>query len=116
MLASICVASSRLFGVADVVFVTFFAGVTFFFVAAAEAAAPVPVALLFDCAVGQNNQKYRMMYWVTHSSVCLSVHSFARTDHSFASSEQLALLARSTALTHSLASSLRSLRRSWDSG
>ena len=50
--------------------------------------------------VGQNNQKYRLKYWVPRSSVC----SIARNAHSFACSALLALLARSTAITRSLTS------------
>ena len=58
--------------------------------------------------VGQNNQKYRLKYWATRSSV----RSFARTAHSFACSGLLALLASSAVF---LARSLRSRPRSWDS-
>ena len=46
--------------------------------------------------MGQNSQEYRLKYWATYSSVCSPVSSFAR-------SALLALLARSAALTHSLA-------------
>ena len=63
---------------------------------------------------GQNIQKPRCKHWVTRSSV----RSFARlleTAHSFACFGLLALLAPSAALTRSLARSLRSLPRSWDS-
>ena len=49
--------------------------------------------------VGQNNQESRRKHWATRSSVC----SFARTACSFACSALLALLARSAALTRSLA-------------
>ena len=49
--------------------------------------------------VGQNNQKYRLEYWATRSSV----RSFPRTAHSFACSGLLALLAPSAARTRSLA-------------
>ena len=49
-----------------------------------------------------NSQEYRLGYWATHLSVC----SFARTAHSFASSALLASLACSAALIHSLAHSL----------
>ena len=52
-----------------------------------------------------NSQEYRLKYWATRSSV----RSFARTAHSVAC---FALLA---ALTRSLARSLRSLPRSWES-
>ena len=45
-----------------------------------------------------NSQEYRLQYWATRSSV----HSFARTAHSFACSGLLASLAPSAALTHSL--------------
>ena len=61
--------------------------------------------------MGQNNQKYRLKYWATRSSV----RSFARTAHSFACSALLALLVRLAALTHLLAHSLCLLPRSWDS-
>jgi len=58
-----------------------------------------------------NSQEYRLQYWATRSSV----RSFARTAHSFACSGLLASLAPSAALTRSLARSLRSLPRSWES-
>ena len=58
-----------------------------------------------------NSQEYRLEYWATRSSIC----SFARTAHLFACSGLLASLAPSAALTRSLARSLRSLPRSWDS-
>ena len=53
----------------------------------------------------ENSQKYRLKYWATRSSV----RSFARTTHSFACSVLLALLARSAALTRSLAHLAHSL-------
>ena len=59
----------------------------------------------------EDSQEYRLQYWATRSSVC----SFARTAHSFACSRLLASLAPSAALTRSLARSLRSLPRSWES-
>ena len=49
--------------------------------------------------VGQNSQDLGRKYWASRSSV----HSFARTAHSFAGSALLALLAHSVALTRSLA-------------
>ena len=55
----------------------------------------------------QNNQEYRLKYWVTR----LSVRSFACS----ALLTSLALLARSTALIRSLARSFRSLSRMWGS-
>ena len=58
----------------------------------------------YHFTVGQN-QEYRLKYRATRSSIC----SFARTAHSFPFSALLA------ALTHSLARSLRSLPRLWDS-
>ena len=58
-----------------------------------------------------NSQEYRLKYWATRSSV----RSFARTAHLFACSRLLALLAPSAALTRSLARSLCSLPRSWES-
>jgi len=58
-----------------------------------------------------NSQEFRLWYWATRSSV----RSFARTAHSFACSGLLASLAPSAALTRSLARSLRSLPRSWES-
>ena len=63
-----------------------------------------------DGTVGQINQKYRLKYWATRSSV----RSFARSAHSFACFALLALLARSATLT-SHARSLTSLPGSWDS-
>ena len=59
----------------------------------------------------QISEKSRRKYWATRSSV----RSFARTAHSFACSGLLASLAPSAALTRSLARSLRSLPRSWES-
>ena len=59
----------------------------------------------------ENSQKYRLQYWATRSSV----RSFTRIAHSFACSGLLASLAPSAALTRSLARSLRSLPRSWES-
>ena len=53
--------------------------------------------------MGQNNKESRLQFWAIRSSVC----SFARTAHSFACSAMLASLARSAALTRSLAHSLR---------
>jgi len=64
-----------------------------------------------SCTVGQNSQESGRKYWATHSSI----RSFARTAHSFACSGLLASLAPSAALTRSLARSLRSLPRSWES-
>ena len=61
--------------------------------------------------VVQISQNSRRKYWATRSSV----RSFARTAHSFACSGLLASLAPSAALTRSLARSLRSLPRSWES-
>ena len=61
--------------------------------------------------MGQNNQKPRLKYWATRSSV----HSFACKAHSFACSTLLVLLARSAALIRFLARSLRSVPCSWDS-
>ena len=57
--------------------------------------------------VGQNNQEYRLKYWVT----CSSFHSFTRTQ-SFACSALLPLFKRSALLTRWLALLLRSLPRS----
>ena len=46
-----------------------------------------------------NSQEYRLKYWATRSSI----HSFARTAHSFACSALLVTLARSIrSLAHSL--------------
>ena len=59
----------------------------------------------FLCTVVQNNQKYRLKYWATHSSVRL----FARTAHSFACTALL------TALTRLRSRSLCSLPRPWES-
>ena len=53
----------------------------------------------------QNSPEYRLKYWVTRSSV----HSFARTAHSFACSALLALLTR---CVHSFSCSLTSLTSS----
>ena len=64
-----------------------------------------------QCTTVQTNQESRLKYWATRSSVC----SFARTAHSFACSGLLASLAPSAALTRSLARSLHSLPRSWES-
>ena len=61
--------------------------------------------------VGHINQEYRLKYRAIRSSIC----SFARTAHSFACSALLALLARSAALTRTLARSLHSIPRLWDS-
>ena len=61
--------------------------------------------------VGQNSQELGRKDRTTRSSV----HSFARTTHSFTFSGLLASLAPSAALTRSLARSLRSLPRSWES-
>ena len=55
--------------------------------------------------VGQINQEYRLQYWATRSSVCLSAHA-AHTAHLFACSALLSPLARSAALICSLACSL----------
>ena len=57
------------------------------------------------------NQESRCKYWATR----LSVRSSARTAHSFACSGLFASLTPSAALTCSLARSLRSLPRSWES-
>ena len=59
----------------------------------------------------ENRKEHRCKYWTTRSSV----RSFARTAHSFACSGLLASLAPSAALTRSLARSLCSLPRSWES-
>ena len=59
------------------------------------------------CTVGQVTQVLRYKYW----AACLPVRLFAR---SFAYSPLLALLARSAALSHSLARSLCSLPCWWD--
>ena len=64
-------------------------------------------SVVFGCTVGQNSQEPRRKYWATRSSV----RSFART----ACSGLLVSLAPSAALTRSLARSLRSLPRSWES-
>ena len=64
-----------------------------------------------ESTVGQVNQKPRRKYWATRSSI----HSFARTAHSFACFRLLASLAHSAALTRLLARSLCSLPRSWES-
>ena len=58
-----------------------------------------------------SKQEKRRKYWATPSSV----RSFGRTGHSFACSGLHASLAPSAALTPSLAHSLRSLPRLWDS-
>ena len=63
------------------------------------------------CTMVENSREYRLKYWVIRSSV----RSFARTAYSFACSGLLASLAPSAALTRSLACSLRSLPRSWES-
>ena len=65
----------------------------------------------YQCTVGQNNQKCRLKYWATRSSI----HPFARTAHSFHCSSLFASLAPSAALTRSLAYSLCSLPGSWES-
>ena len=62
-----------------------------------------------ESTVGQVNQKPRRKYWATRSSI----HSFARTAHSFACFRLLASLAPSAALIRSH-HSLHSLPRSWD--
>ena len=62
--------------------------------------------------VGQNNQKYRLKYRATRSSV----RSFARTAHSFACSELLALLMHHPALAYSLTSLTPSLVGQWMNG
>ena len=73
---------------------------------------PLPaLSHCIPCTVGQNNQESRLKYWATRSSV----RSFARTAHSFACSGLLASLPLSAAPTRSLARSLRSLSRSWES-
>ena len=59
----------------------------------------------------QISQESRRKYWATR----LSVRSFTRTAHLFACSGLLASLTPSAALTRSLARSLRSLPRSWES-
>ena len=64
-----------------------------------------------QCTMVDNSQKLGCKYWATRSSI----RSFARTAHSFACSGLLASLTPSAALTRSLARSLRSLPRSWDS-
>ena len=69
------------------------------------------VNLRHQCTVVQNSYESSCKYWATRSSVRL----FARTAHSFACSGLLTSLAPSTALTHSLACSLCSLPRSWES-
>ena len=55
----------------------------------------------------ENRKERRCKYWATRSSF----RSFARTAHSFACSGLLALLARSAALTRSLAHFAHSLAR-----
>ena len=62
-----------------------------------------------ESTVGQVNQKPRRKYWATRSSI----HSFARTAHSFACFRLLASLAPSAALARSLRS-IRSLPRLWE--
>ena len=57
----------------------------------------------------------RWAEWFRNRLIRSSVCSFALTTHSFACSGQLASLAPSAALTRSLARSLRSLPRSWES-
>ena len=66
---------------------------------------------ILDSTVGQNNQEYRLEYWVTRSSIRL----FARTAYLFACSAILTLLTCFAALTCSLSRSLRSLPCSWES-
>ena len=61
--------------------------------------------------VGQNNQEPTLQQGAARSSV----RSFARTAHYFACSALLASLARSAALIRSLARSLRSRSRWWES-
>ena len=56
--------------------------------------------------VEQNNQESKRKYWAIRSSLC----SFAPTTLSFAGSAPLALLARSTSLSCSLARSLTHFR------
>ena len=70
-----------------------------------------PFPLCRPRTVVWNRQEWRRKYWATRSSV----YSFARTAHSFACSGLLVLLAPSAALTCSLACSLRSLPRLWES-
>ena len=55
----------------------------------------------------QNNQESRCKYWAT----CSPIRSITRTVHSFVCSRPLALIARSTALNHSLAHFAHSLAR-----
>ena len=59
--------------------------------------------------VGQNNQKYRLKYWATRSSV----HLFACIAHAFPCFTLLAFLARSAALTRSLTSLAPSFVGQW---
>ena len=66
----------------------------------------MPMLVRNDVCV-QKNHKYRLKYQATLS--------FARAAHSFTCSKLLVTLARSAKLTHSLARSLRSFPRSWES-
>ena len=66
---------------------------------------------LYRRTMVENSQEYRQKCWATRSSV----RSFARSAHSFACCRLLASLAPSTALTRTLALSLCSLPRSWES-
>ena len=72
---------------------------------------PMMMTTSLPCTVVWNKQESGRKYLATRSSV----RSFARTAHSFACSRLLAMLAPSAALTRSLARSLRSLPRSWES-
>ena len=65
---------------------------------------------LFVSTMVQNSQGSRLQY-----CTCFSICPFARTAPSIACSTQLASLARSAALTRSLARSLCSLPRLWES-
>ena len=71
----------------------------------------VKEVLIGKSTMVENRKEHRCKYWAT----CSSVRSFACTAHSFACSGLLASLAPSAALTRSLARSLRSLPRSWES-
>ena len=71
----------------------------------------IPSQISQSSTMVENSQDYRLYYWATRSSV----RSFARTAHSLACSGLFASLAPSAALTRSLARSLHSLPRSWDS-
>ena len=70
-----------------------------------------PITAFTQRTVVWNKQESRHKYWATRSSVRL----FACTVHFFACFRLLALLAPSAALTRSLACSLPSLPRSWES-